>query len=116
MGSWGGEFAVEMTVEYDSTVGEGEITVRCKASHELVWSSPYNVSEIIERGVGLQLIAEARERWGLATTMTFYCPDRERRDSSTFSQSIRKVTLPTYCLGFPPTAGVAAQLRGYNHA
>ena len=112
----GCEVAVDMTVEYDSTVGEGEITVSCKASHDLMLSSPYHVREIIDRGVRLQLIAEARERWGMASTMTFMGPERDSHDFWTFSQSIRKVTLPAYCFGFPTTVEIATQLRAYNYA
>jgi len=112
----GCDVVADMTVEYDSTVGEGEITVRCKASHELIASSPYGVSEIIGRGISLQLIDEARERWGVATTSTFDCAARDSHDFRTFGQSIRKITLPSYCLGFPPTAQIAAQLRRQDFA
>ena len=112
----GCDVAADMTVEYDSTVGEGEITVSCGATHDLILSSPYNVGEIIRRGVRLQLIDEARERWGMATTALLDCPERESCFIRTFRQSMRKITSPSYCFGFPPTAHIAAQLRGYNFA
>jgi len=106
MGLWG-EFAVEMTVEYDSTVGGGEIAVSCKGTNVPRERPPFGFCDTIQNAVQSQLIDEASDRWGMAV---FDAYRLTRTDSDvfcmTFRQSIRRA----------PTAGIAAQLRFYNYA
>jgi hypothetical protein len=117
MGRWGGEFAVEMTVEYDSTVGGGEIAVSCKGTNVPREHSAPGFRDTSQCAVQSQLIDEARDRWGMASLDAHHFT-RTDSDvfSATFRQSICRASLPSHCFGFPPTAGIAAQFRGYNHA
>jgi len=114
VGRLGGEFAVEMTVEYDSTVGGGAIAVSCKGTNVPREHPPAGFRDTIQCAVQSQLIDEARDRWGMASLDAYHFT---RTDSDVFLMTFRQsIRLPSYCFGFPPTAQIAAQLRGYNHA
>lgn len=112
--AWGvGDFVVDMIVEYDSTVGDGEIAVICKAPIDLIQQYPFNVSEIMRLSAYVRLCDEARDRWGMASLQGYECQESGPRYGLTFRQSIRRAPpLPSYCYGFPPTAHIAAQFRG----
>ena len=113
----GRECFADMTVEFDSTVGEGQITVIAKASNELICDSLFSIRQIIKRHVYLQSHEEARLRWGVCVTT---CSGSETEkadlpyDLTEFKQSIRKVTLPPIPQWIPHHT--IQTLRRYNHA